>query len=524
MPRTRIQIPGGQVKWVTLDRGQRASLAGNLESQGIRLNMRCGGRGLCNGCRVEYQSSGSCHAIKACQQDMASLPGSINCIRIPENSWRDHSLHGVSVFEVHGDHAFDRLGKSGFGIALDIGTTTLAGALWDFATGACLSHLSLPNPQSRFGDNVLSRINFAIENENGAAALQTILVRDGLLPLVRQLCQSASTRQRDVTCATVSGNPTMLHTLLGEDLSGFSKYPFKPVFLDERCVNSRDLGFFNAFEMQILPSLGPFVGADIVAGAIASGMLDGPSTLLLIDFGTNGEILLKKGQHYLATATAAGPAFEGGRLNCGAIARSGVISSLKWIDQQWKCKLMGGQDGRALGLSGAAYVDFLADGCANGLLDNFGRFNRSFPGVYERRHGEDRDWRIDLADSIFITESDVAELLQAKAAIGGGILTLMDHAGVSATDLERVIVAGGFGYHLDPQHAIETGLLPKVDANRVQMVGNGSLGGASLLLNFRADEHIRGLLSACEVIELNQMEKFEDYFTDCLMLQEIEDQ
>lgn len=523
MPQVRIQIPGGQVKTVGLRQsGQKTSLASALESHGIRLNMRCGGRGLCNGCRVELSSCGTDETFRACQCEMQSLPSVVDWIRIPENSWRDHSLHGVSVFEIHSRQDFEKIRDKGYGIALDIGTTTLAGALWDFSTGACLSHMSLPNPQSRYGDNVLSRIQFAVENDAGSGLLQAILMKDGLLPLVRKLCQSAAIQQWQLTGATVSGNPTMLHTLVGESLCGFARYPFKPVFLEEKRVNSRDIGFFNAFELQLLPSLGPFVGADVVAGAVASGMLECDDTVLLIDFGTNGEILLKKGSRCIATATAAGPAFEGGRLNCGAIARSGVISSIQWHNHGWKWLLSGKHEGNPVGISGAAYVDFMAAGAANGLLDHFGRFNQSFPGVYQKCGIDERDWTLPIADSVFITESDLAELLQAKAAIGGGILTLMEAAGVSAGDLDRVLVAGGFGYHLDPGSAIAVGLLPDVEIDRVEMIGNASLGGASLLLNSRADDLLHPLLETCEVIELNQMASFEDFFTDCLMIGRLE--
>ena len=224
---------------------------------------------------------------------------------------------------------------------MDIGTTTIAGALWDFSNNQCLAHHSRPNPQARYGDNVVSRINYAMVKESGSTDLQRALVQDGLQPMIKALCQRAEIEPEGITFATASGNPTMLHTLAGESLAGLAKYPFKPVFLGQRSIGVAEAGFTGDFELVLLPGLGPFVGADIAVGALASGMLEEEGPILLIDFGTNGEILLSTGEGYLATATAAGPAFEGGRLACGAAARDRVISSLRHKDGEWRWTLSG---------------------------------------------------------------------------------------------------------------------------------------------------------------------------------------
>jgi uncharacterized 2Fe-2S/4Fe-4S cluster protein (DUF4445 family) len=519
----KFQIPGGQVKTVRLDQvASEDSLANSLEKGGLPLNMRCGGRGLCRGCEIEISSSGVVDTIRACQNTLNTIPESIDWIRIPENSWRDHSLHGVSVFEIHTKTSLQRSRDTGYGIAMDIGTTTIAGALWDFSNHHCLAHNSKPNPQGRFGDNVVSRIHYAVENAKGPKDLQRVLVKDGLIPMVRELCQSAGIEQRSIVSATASGNPTMLHTLAGESLEGLAKYPFQPAFLEKKSVVSTDIGFHYEFELDLLPGLGPFVGSDIAVGALASGMLEEGDPILLIDFGTNGEILLSYENGFLATATAAGPAFEGGRLNCGATARDGVISSILREKDSWKWTLSGNCKDEPTGISGAAYVDFIATGAKTGLLDHFGRFDRTSSEVYQRNSGSDSDWTISVSERAFVTEADVAELLQAKAAIGGGVLTLMEKAGIEASELKRVLVAGGFGYHLNPQHAIDIGLLPDVPVERVQMIGNASLGGACLLLNDHAYGLLGSLLESCEVVELNQMVSFEDNFTDCLMLERMD--
>jgi len=410
---------------------------------------------------------------------------------------------------------------SGYGIAMDIGTTTIAGALWDFSCNRCLSHASRPNPQARYGDNVVSRIHYGTGNEQGSKDLQRVLIKEGLVRMVRELCQSTGIEQRSITRATASGNPTMLHTLAGEPLDGLARYPFKPVFLGRRSIRSRDIGFPFDFEIELLPGLGPFVGSDIAVGALASGMLEEDGPILLIDFGTNGEILLRHDKGFMATATAAGPAFEGGRLNCGAVARDGIISSIRRCGSRWNWSMSGGQGKEPSGISGAAYIDFLAEGANCGLLDQFGRFDRSREEVFQRESVNEKDWTINISGETYITESDVAELLQAKAAIGGGVMTLLQAAGVAVCDLKKVFVAGGFGYHLNPRNAIDVGLLPVVPVDRIQMIGNASLGGACMLLNDHAHALLQQLLDTCEVIELNQMESFEDNFTDCLLLEQM---
>lgn len=519
----QIKIPGGQVKKTRLDVSDPAStLATALEKGGVPLNMRCGGSGLCRGCRVEISSMGMTGMFQACQKRLHALPQVIDWIRIPENSWRDHSLHGVSVFEIHSKVAVRPLHTCGYGIALDIGTTTIAAALWDFSNNHCLGHCSHPNPQARYGDNVVSRIHYGTENPNGRADLQRVLVKEGLVPMIRELCQSAGIGQREIIRATASGNPAMLHTLAGAPLDGLARYPFKPAFLEKKTISAKDAGFLFEFEIDLLPGLGPFVGSDIATGALAAGVLEQDGPILMIDFGTNGEILLKHETGYMATATAAGPAFEGGRLNCGAVARNGVISSIQRTSDAWQWSLSGSMAQEPTGISGAAYVDFLAAGAGCGLLDHFGRFDRSSSEVGQKSAGEHSDWLINISENTFVTESDVAELLQAKAAIGGGVKTLMQRAGIKSGDLKKVLVAGGFGYHLHPRHAAEIGLLPDVPVDRIQMIGNASLGGACMLLNDGAHDLLKALLDTCEIIELNQMDSFEDNFTDCLMLEAID--
>jgi uncharacterized 2Fe-2S/4Fe-4S cluster protein (DUF4445 family) len=496
---------------------ENLSLADWLARQGHRLNTRCGGRGLCRGCEVELQGEPS-RIVKACQ-----TPATIDItgLHIPPSSYADRSLTGVSDFDLQLPSNAARRNTEGFAVAIDIGTTTLAAALWDLSQNICLASCTMANPQRRYGDDVLSRISYSLEQVDGLGQLQRALIDEGLNPLVKKL-NAKDEQLASVSTVCMTGNPTMLQTLTGDSLEGLSRYPFRLAYSGVRRLPLGFAGLEFAAEVTLLPALGPFVGADILAGALASGVIEDNRTTLLIDFGTNGEMLLRSGDKVVATATAAGPAFEGGRLRCGSTARANTISSLELVDGAWRCVAGDGSTLRhAQGISGAAYIDFLALAVTSGLLSEMGRFNRQHRLWKESGRTVESESAVYLDARNFITEADIAELLQAKAATGAGLKVLMEEAGVSVGDLDRVLVAGGFGYHLNPRHARRIGLLPNVTSSRIHIVGNASLAGASLALQYNLDDRIAALQASCRCIELNQISTFADYYSDCMALEYI---
>ena len=518
-----IHLPDGTAVAIERHASDAAhTLSEFLEEKGYGLNTRCGGRGLCRGCEVSCKEGASKSTLRSCQTTVDALPDAPVELDIPHGSWHDHTLYGVSSFDIRLEVPPMPQDRTGLELAIDIGTTTLAGALWDLSTGQCLADASIANPQRKYGDNVLSRISYSVERANGLQKLQRALVDDGLAKLIQILCLQASISITAIQQATVAGNPIMLHTLVGASLVGLSTYPFEPEFLGQRTIESESIGLKPSIPINLLPALGAFVGSDITAGALASGMLAAPGPTLLIDFGTNGEIILKHDGGTLATATAAGPAFEGGRLSCGASARAGVVSSFEYNDARWSYQLCTGESDTVKGISGAAYVDFLALGLESELLNPFGRFDVNHPDVSEHTIEDYSERIVRFSDTLWISEPDVAEILQAKAAIGAGVLVLLELAGIDASDLETVFVAGGFGYHLNPAHAIAIGLLPAVPVERVDTIGNAALGGASLLLQADYSKDIEGLCQNCQIVELNTVPSFSDHYTDSLLLEEIE--
>jgi len=372
MHRILIHPPGAEAASLECEHPE-TKLAEWLESRHFPLNTRCGGRGLCRGCLVEVDG----RKVRACETPC----GDVMEVRILEASLRDHRLNGISAFEVAElDYPLRR--RAGIGLALDIGTTTLAGALWDLQGGTCLAHGSVANEQRRFGDNVLARIEHAMGEGGGSLDLQDAMVRQSLQGLLLTLCEEAGVPPDAIVEAVAAGNTVMQHCLAGVPLTGFAAYPFRPEFLAAQKLGARAVGFEQDFPIELAANLGPFVGADIAMGALASGMLERSGPALLIDFGTNGEILLKAGDKFYATATAAGPAFEGGRLNCGAVAGPGVVAGIEREAGGWKLRRIdtAGRK-RAAGISGAAYVDFLALAGAEGILSPMGRLDPIHPAA-----------------------------------------------------------------------------------------------------------------------------------------------
>ena len=326
----------------------------------------------------------------------------------------------------------------------------------------------------------------------------------------------------------------MLHLLVGEDPTPLGVAPFTPRFLKGRQVLAGEIklvgdGLRPETPLQLLPGIAAYIGADITGGVFASGMVFDPSPSLLVDMGTNGEIVLQTGGKLTACATAAGPAFEGCGLRCGTRAREGAISDLRLTLHpfQLQTETIGKVAlARANGLCGSAYVDFLATARSSGLLGVAGRFQptawESLPA--QNRFAEDGERAVRLTEAngsgtLFISEVDVALLLQAKAAIGAGIEILLETAEVRASDLGRVYLAGGFGMHLNVAHAIAIGLLPGFREEQVRVVGNTALAGALLALVDRTTLlEMENLRTQVEVIELNLSADFEDRYIEHLML------
>jgi uncharacterized 2Fe-2S/4Fe-4S cluster protein (DUF4445 family) len=537
-----VELESGEQREIPISH-QNRSLADMLADHGIPLNTRCGQRGLCRGCEVELRegslvSDGLGVTARATVQGCrARLSGTVS-IYIPGRSRIEHRPQIGDTFEIAVPCAHQPLfepvpGLRDTGFAVDVGTTTVVVLLVDLASGEVLSRASGLNEQIRFGDNVITRIE-AARNPKEIAALQHTIVAETIQPLLAEACAAAERGLERIAGGSIAGNTTMLHLLVGEDPTPLGIAPFIPRFIKGKRVSAADLnlvakGLWPECPMQLLPGIAAYIGADITAGILASGMAYDSAPSLLVDIGTNGEIVLQSGGELTACATAAGPAFEGCGLCCGTRAREGAVSDLKLTLDPFgiETRTIGGVPLlRANGLCGSAYVDFLATGRGSGLLGSAGRFDLARWEMVPDQHRltENGGRLLRLADgngagALRISEVDVALLLQAKAAIGAGIEILLERAGIRAADVGRVYLAGGFGMHLNVAHAIAIGMLPGLRKEQVRVVGNTSLAGAMMALVDRTTlDEMECLRARVEVIELNLIDGFEDCYVDHLML------
>ncbi|MCC7203739.1 MAG: DUF4445 domain-containing protein [Phycisphaeraceae bacterium] len=555
-----VQAPGEPQPWshVRIDAKERdRSLADILRRQDWPLNTRCGQRGICQGCVIDLvegslvsirdgstlnrsaDATGDPTPFRGCDY----RAGTCDTLRLhlPLRSMLAYEPQVVSDFSLQVSGAKDpliRTTTSMLGAAVDIGTTTVVVMLVDLITGEVVARAAGFNRQMHLGDDVLTRINLCMTDPAMIRQLQKEVVENTLAPLLRQALQQAGVDANGsatpaVAGMTVAANTTMLHLLVGEDPSPMGMVPFTPKFLDHRVHTGASLGLDNVGEVHLLPGASAYVGADLCAGAIVSGLSydDGPS--LLVDVGTNGEILLKQGDQIWCCATAAGPAFEGAGLSSGIRAGDGAVSHYRFEDGSLApimevigAERPGARPGSALGICGSGYVDFLAQARRVNLLTPAGRFNDPPPIpltssiIQDADHG--RAYRIAQGQGrrdILISETDIARLLQAKAAIAAGILTLLDRVGLQPSDVKTLYLAGGFGMHMDIVHAIACGLLPGFTPHQIKLVGNSSLGGAYMALVDRGLlPELARLGRSMQVIELNLDPGFEDRYIDQLSL------
>jgi uncharacterized 2Fe-2S/4Fe-4S cluster protein (DUF4445 family) len=443
-----------------------------------------------------------------------------------------------------------------YGIAFDLGTTTVVATLLDLSTGTPMAVGSMLSKQQPFGADVISRIS-AVMIEPANLDRLTELAHSSLGDLVTEVCDDAGVDPLDVYEVALAGNATMTHLALGIDPEPLGVAPFilSARLLPEILATDIGLQVHPRARAVVFPAFGAYVGGDITAGLLASGMNRDARVRLFIDIGTNCEIVLGSRDWLLATAAPAGPAFEGAAIRCGMRAADGAIEavvldpSADGSNGQAAARQRaatpadaGGSSGgvslkvigdvEPVGLCGSGLVDAVASLVAVGLLDRSGRFvpddvaARIAPGLAERLTmlGDERvfvlHWRGepgDVADSIFLTQRDVRELQFAKAAIASGWNVLLEEAGLTAADVQQVLLAGSFGSYLSPASAIKLGLVPKIGVMRVVSAGNVAGEGAKMaLLSVRERAAALALLEEVRYVELSDRADFNDRFVEQL--------
>lgn len=535
--RLELELPGGEeILLLSLEQASRP-LTETLRQKNVALNTRCGEKNMCAGCVLEVVS-GALISAEGRRVEAGGLPQEIRAcqfrpdsevvrLRIPPRALLAYAPQVVGDYRINVPVAHDPIAKAPFGVAVDIGTTTVVAQLVDLDSGKIIRRASAFNDQMRYGDDVLTRINLCYTSPSALSELQAAVIEGTVKPLLSELSASPSplAGARDIPIA-VAGNTTMLHLFAGVDPSPMGVAPFTPRFLEREplCATALDLPTW-AGDVHLLPCAAAYIGADLVAGAVAANLIydDGPS--LLVDVGTNGEILLKQEGRIIGCATAAGPAFEGSGLACGIRAGEGAIAHVRFSNDPLaiEAEKIGAKATKATGLCGSAYVDLLAEGRRAGWFSPVGRFDAPLEGS-DRLSADDRGRSLRIAFGqgkrpIVVSESDIGKLLQAKAAVAAGILTLLRRYDLEPSEVKTLYLAGGFGMHMDLPNAVACGLLPGFDVSQIELVGNTSLGGATLAL---LDKNLLAEMSRVrrefEVVELNLEPDFEDTYIDQLRL------
>jgi len=443
----------------------------------------------------------------------------------------DYKLTAVIVDDVLIDvEPGDTTGRL-FAIAFDLGTTTVVATLLDLSTGTPVAVQSMLNKQQSFGADVITRISAVMMDARVLDRL-CLLAHESLNELAQSVCESAAVRPEEVYEVALAGNATMTHIVLGIDPAPLGVAPFilsTRMFPD---ILATDIGVtvHERARAVIFPSFGAYVGGDIVAGLLASGMDRDSRMRLFLDIGTNCELVLGNADRLVATAAPAGPAFEGAAIRCGMRAARGAIEAVKMTEGGIELGVIG--DAEPQGLCGSGLVDAVAELLDLKLLDSSGRFvpddeaTTIAPGIGARltKLGKERvfvlHWKAEVGDvdrSIYLSQRDVRELQFAKAAIATGWHILLEEAGLKEDDLQQVLLAGSFGSYLSPASAIRLGLVPKLAALRVVSAGNVAGEGAKMaLLSMRERAGAMALLEEVEYVELSDRGDFNDRFIEQL--------
>ena len=416
----------------------------------------------------------------------------------------------------------DTTGRS-FGLAFDLGTTTVVATLLDLTTGTPVAVESMLNKQQPFGADVITRISATMLDASALDKLRD-LAQQTLAELATAVCDNSKVQPSEVYEVALAGNATMVHLALGLDPEPLGVAPFIMAARLLPEVRARDLGVpaHPAARAVVFPAFGAYVGGDITAGLLASGMDRDPRIRLFIDIGTNCEIVLGGRDWLLATAAPAGPAFEGAAIRCGMRAADGAIEAVALAgDGDLKLTVIG--DAEPAGLCGSGLVDAVTVLVQAGLLDASGRFvasddaRRIAPRLAGRLATIGKERVFMLHEGVYLAQRDVRELQFAKAAIATGWRILLEEAGLTADDVKQVLLAGSFGSYLSPKSAIRIGLVPDVPVSRVVAAGNVAGEGAKMaLLSVRERAAGLALLEEVRYVELSDRPDFNDRFIDQL--------
>ena len=420
--------------------------------------------------------------------------------------------------------------KTFYGIAMDIGTTTIACYLINMINGETIDITSEVNKQRKYGADVIARINYTIENTEGIEVLKNSVI-DQINEMVEVLCSKNSVSKKSIYNMTIAGNTIMLQMILGISCTNISMAPYIAVFTENIDFNGEEIGINIGGIVSFLPGISSYVGSDVTAGILASGMNESEKYSILLDLGTNGEIVLGNNKGIIVCSTAAGPAFEGANIEYGIGGVEGAISK---IELSPSVSLYGEKiyetigDKLPIGICGSGVLDAVSELLKYGVIDKTGRmldadeigdvYLKSRVVVMDRMKQFLIEKSADNNNSIYFTQKDVREVQLAKAAISAGIKVLISEKGISYKEIDKIYIAGGFGNFMNIDSAINIGMLPKELEDKVYSIGNSAGSGAKMyLLSQEQRKKALQIKKATTYIELSNRADFQDHFMDSMM-------
>ncbi len=459
------------------------------------------------------------------------LTAPLHCLRTLPEMLAKTEFHGAAVVHDKTMIAWQPWEEGGrrYGLVFDLGTSTLVGKLISLLDGNEVAAISRLNSQSKYGSNVISRLQYVKENSKGLQRLNELLIKD-LNRITKRLLYVGGLQPEDIFIGVAAGNTTMQHLLLSLDPRGIAQAPFNPVSTDGMIVKAGDVGLEVHPEalLYVMPTRSGYIGGDLISAVLASGAAEQDDLMILgMDLGTNGEIFLGNRKRLMTCSAAAGPALEGAKISHGMIARSGAIEGVSSGNGDFSCRVI--SNIKPKGICGSGLVDLAAVLLHTGIVDHEGLVqpdleNANYiPGSRVIERSGVHDFLVAGPDEsldgrpIYLRQKDIRELQLAKGAVAAGIKTLMDEMGIGVDGIDRIYLAGALGNYVHPLSAMRIGLIPRVRPDIVQSLGNAASTGASMVLLSKAYwQKANDLAHSIEHIELSTRLDFNEYFVESL--------
>ena len=466
---------------------------------GYGLEFPCAGKGTCGNCKVKLLS-GNIEVSDKHKQKLERLGLDSNWRLACMSSCTDNTMLQVDQFAhiiLADETKFEFSAQEGFGVAVDLGTTTLVAQLIDLSTGEVLAVETMLNPQVKFGADLISRVQAGLD---GNAKKMTRMIRKSIGLMIELMLKKQNVELEKVVLV---GNSAMQLIFADCDVSPLSAYPFHVDDLNEKLFDTTELAWnFNTKKnVEFYPSIGSFVGSDILAGIVATDLHQKEKYTALVDLGTNGEIVVGNKDRIVCASTAAGPAFEGANISMGMRAVTGAISSLTLTNGKISAEVIGKV--KPKGICGSALIDAIAILRKQGLIGMFGEITSG-------------DESISIAGKVNLTQKDNNEFLLAKAAIAAGLSILASNLSIRLEDIAEVYIAGGFGNYINIKNVVATGMI-ELKSEKIHKMGNTALIGAKIFL-FKDAVFTKSILQKIRHIQLESDPDFQDIYVNKMML------